>query len=99
MNILESMFLENQNWPKVKKYLEKSKIIIIPIGSIENEGKHLPLGIDTHVSTFLSNCLSEKTGCIVGPCLPIGYSEWFMEFPGTISFKYETLIVLIRELG
>lgn len=97
VNILSGMFLENQTWPKVKKYLEGSKMIIVPIGSIENEGKHLPLGLDTHLSMYLCEVISKKTGCMVGPCLPIGYSKWFMDFPGTISFKHDTLTTLIKE--
>ncbi len=94
---MDGLFLENQTWPKVEEYLKKSNMILIPIGSIENEGKHLPLGLDTHVSMYLCEAISRKTGCMVGPCLPLGYSKWFMDFPGTISLENNTLTTLIRE--
>lgn len=58
---------------------------------------HLPTGIDTHVAVYVSKKVSEKTGCLVGPPIPAGYSEWFMEFPGTMSVSLELLISLIRE--
>lgn len=94
---MDGLFLEYQTWPKVKKYLEKSNMILIPMGSIENEGKNLPLGLDTHVSQYLCESVSKKTGCMVGPCLPLGYSKWFMNFPGTISLEHSTITILIRE--
>ena len=97
MTVLKGLFLENMSWPQVKNYLESSNMIIIPIGSVENEGKYLPLGLDTHVAQYLSQAVSEKTDCIVGPCLPLGYSKWFMNFPGTISLEHDTLTILISE--
>jgi len=97
VTILKGLFLENQTWPAVSAYLLHSKTIIIPIGSIENEGTHLPLGLDIHVAQYLCEIVSEKTCCMVGPCLPLGYSKWFMDFPGTISLEHETLTKVIKE--
>lgn len=94
---MNASFLENQSWSKVKEYLKRSNMILIPIGSIENEGNHLPLGLDIHLSQYLCEAVSKKTGCMVGPCLPIGYSKWFMDFPGTISLEHDTLTILIKE--
>lgn len=94
---MEGVFLENQSWVGVKEYLKQSNTIIIPIGSIENEGEHLPLGLDTHVAMYLSKAISKRTGCMVGPCLSIGYSKWFMNFCGTISLQHDTLTTFIQE--
>jgi len=57
----------------------------------------LPLGLDTHVAQYLCEKVSERTGCMVGPCLTLGYSKWFMDFPGTISLEHDTLTTVIRE--
>lgn len=89
--------LDRLPWPKIRKYLEQSKTILVPIGSVEQEGSHLPTGFDTHTAQYICEQVSEKTGCLIGPPIFMGYSEWFMEFPGTISFSYELLIQLIRE--
>jgi creatinine amidohydrolase/Fe(II)-dependent formamide hydrolase-like protein len=35
--------------------------------------------------------VAKETGALAGPTLPFGYSEWFLEFPGTIFLKLETL--------
>jgi creatinine amidohydrolase len=89
--------LDRLSWPKIKTYLERSKTILVPIGSVEQEGSHLPTGFDTHTAQYICEQVSEKTGCLIGPPIIMGYSEWFMEFPGTISFSYELLLQLIRE--
>lgn len=94
---MEEVLLENHSWVEVEKYLKKSNTIIVPIGSIENEGIHLPLGLDTHVAIYLSKAVSKRSGCMVGPCLSLGYSKWFMNFSGTISLQHDTLTTLIQE--
>ena len=73
------------------------KIILIPLGSTEQEGIHLPLGVDTYVAEAIAQAVAKKTDCLVGPTLPVGYSEWFLEFSGTVSLKIETLTQVLRE--
>jgi len=75
----------------------ENKIILIPLGSTEQEGIHLPVGVDTYVAEAMANEVAKETGSLVGPTLPVGYSEWFLEFPGTISLKIETLTQVLRE--
>ena len=43
------MFLSKMNYLEVEEYLKKSDTIVIPIGSLENHGKHMPLGTDTMI--------------------------------------------------
>lgn len=71
--------------------------VLIPLGSTEQEGTHLPLGVDTFVAESLAHEVAKETGALSGPALPVGYSEWFLEFSGTISLKLETLTQVLRE--
>ena len=43
------MYLAKMNYLEVQEYLKKSDTIIIPVGSLENHGKHMPLGTDTMI--------------------------------------------------
>ncbi len=45
------MFPKNLTWVKLKAYIEKNRPIIIPIGSVESRGAHLP--IDTDIDSYL----------------------------------------------
>lgn len=94
---MKNYFMENLSWPKINDYLKRSNLILIPLGATEEHGKHLPISMDTCIAVNLCEKVSEKAKCLVAPTIPIGYSEWFMEFPGTISFSYNLLIQLIQE--
>lgn len=85
------------SWSELHDLERENTIILIPLGSTEQEGYHLPLGVDTYVAEAIANEVAKDTGSLVSPTLPVGYSEWFLEFPGTISLKAETLTQVLRE--
>jgi len=84
-------------WTEVYAMEKGDKIILIPLGSTEQEGIHLPIGVDTYVAEAIAQAVAKEIDCLVGPTLPVGYSEWFLEFPGTVSLKIETLTQVLRE--
>ena len=85
------------SWAEVHEMERENTIILIPLGSTEQEGIHLPLGVDTYVAEAIAQAVAKEADCLVGPTLPVGYSEWFLEFPGTVSLKIETLTQVLRE--
>jgi creatinine amidohydrolase len=94
---MERYQLAAYSWEEISEMDKENKIILIPLGSTEQEGTHLPLGVDTYVAEALANEVAAATGALVGPTLPVGYSEWFLEFTGTISLKMETFTQVVRE--
>ena len=66
-------------------------VAIIPIGSIEQHGPHLPLGTDTFAATALAEAVARRTDAIVVPLCWPGVSEHHMGFKGTITLKPDTL--------
>jgi creatinine amidohydrolase len=94
---MERYQLAAYSWEEVSEMDRENKTILIPLGSTEQEGTHLPLGVDTYVAEALANEVATATAALVGPTLPVGYSEWFLEFTGTLSLKMETFIQVVRE--
>ncbi len=43
------MLLENLTWPEVKKLKLANKVVVLPLGSFEQHGSHLPLTTDTDI--------------------------------------------------
>lgn len=86
------MLMKEMNMFDYQEEIKKTNAMIIPIGAFEVWGPHLPIGADTLVAEDIANRISDRIGWIVGPCLPVGYSEslYFSE-GGTISVKPETL--------
>lgn len=91
------LILQEMTWKEVKDYLKSSDMVIIPIGSTEQHGPHLPLGTDYYEATEISKMISAGTGVIVAPVLLAGYSVYHNGFPGTLSLKPETMELVLFE--
>jgi len=76
---------------------EKDPVIVIGIGSIEQHGPHLPLGMDSLAVREMIHKVASRTNSVcVHPCWP-GYSPHHMGFPGTITFSWDTLMNVLMD--
>ena len=58
----------------------------------------MPLRVDIASAYEVAKAVGERTGCLVAPPLPYGYSEVWDNFPGTISFTAPTFMACIGEI-
>jgi len=72
--------------------------LIIPSGTCEEHGPHLPLGSDTLEAEFLVRAVSERTGALVAPALTYGACTTTRNFPGTIDVRSETVEALTHDV-
>ncbi|RLE92166.1 MAG: hypothetical protein DRN04_11050 [Thermoprotei archaeon] len=77
---------------------KETTVVIVPIGSIEVHGPHLPLGTDTMIIYYIALKAAEKEGAIVLPPLYYAYVPENRHFPGTISLKSETFMKLLEDI-
>lgn len=86
------MFLERMNVPDVQAYLACRDTVVIPVGSLENHGKHMPLGTDTLIPARIAQLLDEREpDLVIAPALPYGATEDLRGFAGTVSLGVEGL--------
>ena len=85
-------------WPEVQEYLEKNDVILFPTGSTEQHGKHLAEDNDTFTAYEIAMKVAERTGVLVAPPMPFGYSIHHMKFPGSITLSFETLVNVYKEV-
>lgn len=85
------LVLQEMTWTDVEEYLKTNDIVIIPLGSTEQHGPHLPLGTDFFLATDMAKMISARTGVLVVPVVLSGYSVYHSGFPGTLSLKPETM--------
>jgi len=92
--------LEQMTWRDVKDAMDSGKkTVIVPIGSMEQHGPHLPEGTDTFTGDVLGERIARKLGdALVAPTIRPGCSGHHMRFPGTITLSAETLMRTIREV-
>ncbi|OGD19723.1 MAG: hypothetical protein A2Y69_06805 [Candidatus Aminicenantes bacterium RBG_13_59_9] len=91
------LLLPEMSWTDVRAYLKTCDMVIIPLGSTEQHGPHLPLGTDYYEALEISKKISERTGVAVAPVLWAGYSEYHSGFPGTLSLEPETMEQVLFE--
>lgn len=85
-------------WPEVEEYLKENDVVIFPVGSQEQHGKHLAEDNDAFTALEVAKRVAEKTGVLVAPAMPFGYSPHHMGFSGTITLPFETLLQVYKEV-
>lgn len=91
------MVLHNMTWVEVEAYLKESKGVIIPIGSTEQHSPLGQIGTDAICAEVAARAAAEVAGAIVGPTITVGMSEHHMSFPGSMTLKPSTLLLVIKE--
>jgi creatinine amidohydrolase len=77
-----------------------SPVVLIPVGSTEQHGPHLPLNTDTLVAEELAGrALNRTTGLMLGPTLGVTASGEHAGFAGTLSIGTEVMTQVAIELG
>ena len=92
------MYLARMNYREVEDYLKTSDMIIIPVGSLENHGLHMPLGTDFLIPDRIAQLLDERSGLLIAPTLNYGATDDLTGFAGTVSIGTEGLIALLRTI-
>lgn len=80
------MRLANLTWPEADKVLKNDPIVVLPMGTQEVHGRHLPLGTDMLAPDRVVALMEEKRpDVLILPSLPQGDCDTQMEFPGNLS--------------
>ena len=81
-------------WPEADEAAKQNKVVVLPIGSMEQHGPHLPLDYDYYIA---DRCCLEAgkrspADILVLPPIPFGYNIQGVDFPGTIHVEYNHLL-------
>jgi creatinine amidohydrolase len=91
------------SWTDFQRAVKQNRLVILPVGSLEQHGPHLPLGTDTLTVRALAQRVATKTRGIVAPEISYGFkpqpgSSAGNNFPGTCSLDGTTLTALVRNV-
>lgn len=95
------MYLAEYTSDDFKANIDKANIAIVPIGSVEAHGHHLPLGTDVFSPRLFCKSINEKIGeeLWIAPEIPYGQSYDLSVYPGTIHIPTEVMSNYIFFVG
>lgn len=79
--------------------IDKDPRLIVPVGTCEQHGPHMPLGSDTIIVERLAGDLSAEFGVLQAPPIEYGVNvETEKEYPGNASVRKKTLHRMLNDL-
>jgi len=95
--MLPSRFFSELTQPEIAAQFKKHPLVILPAGSVEQHGPHLPTGTDTLAANAIAGRVAELMDALVLPGTPLGVTPMHMPFEGTITLTPDTYIRLVIE--
>jgi creatinine amidohydrolase len=88
-------------WPEMREAISRQPAVLLPFGTVEDHGPHLPLNTDNVIIEAL--CLEAARRApeeiLVMPLAAYGLDEHHMDFPGTVSVDMMTLIPYVAQVA
>lgn len=93
-----------KTWREIKELSSSSSsVVVLPLGTVEQHGPHLPLDTDTYIleKILIESCKKSKrkNSVLILPTIPYGLSHLHVNFPGTISINSDLLNAIIYSIG
>jgi creatinine amidohydrolase len=96
LNLPSRYFIELSQ-PEIAAQFKKNPLVILPAGSVEQHGPHLPTGTDIFAANVIAEGVAERMDGLVLPGGPLGVTPLHMGFEGTITLSNDTYIQVVKE--
>lgn len=96
--------LERMTWVEFKQAADAGLPVIVPVGSMEQHGPHLPLATDALIACALASKIADEADCVVAP--PVLYGAHShprsgggdRTFPGSMGLRGRVIEAIVNEL-
>jgi creatinine amidohydrolase len=92
--------LEDMTWPEARQAAVEGRVVLLPVGAIEQHGPHLPVDVDNRIVTWLCDEVARRRPDLLLSVPPIhyGFNVHNMGFPGTVSVGFENFIAYVTDV-
>jgi creatinine amidohydrolase len=77
--------IEALSWKRFAENAAVTRLALVPVGAVEPNGRHMAQGLDNYVSVALADAVAARTGALVAPLVPVGFSARLEGFPGMLN--------------
>jgi creatinine amidohydrolase len=98
-----SLLFRDQSWPQIEKHIDQQSLLILPIGTTEEHGPHLPVDTDARIAEAyglsLADALSPDIPVLLMDTIRYGYSMKVMrKWPGTVVVRSRVFMDMIFDV-
>ena len=88
-------------WPEMRDAIARQPVVLLPFGTIEDHGPHLPINTDNVIVEAICLEVARRAGGVVllMPLVSYGLDEHHMDFPGTVSVDMQTLLAYVSDVA
>lgn len=92
---------EELTWPELREKATENRVVLLPVGTIEQHGPHLPLSTDCVTAREIARLAAERLPdeTILMPQVYYSFNFHHLDFPGTIDVPGQTIIDYVTSIG
>ncbi len=91
------MYWQDLTFREIENRINDRLLVILPIGSVEEHGPHLPLSSDSVQAIYVAEEIAKKCNGLILPPIYYGYTE-LKDYKGTISISFNTIYYLVFDI-
>jgi creatinine amidohydrolase len=91
---------QHYTWVELKEVAARNPVVVVPVGSVEDHGPHLPLDTDNFLIWSICEEAARRAGgdILLMPLIPYGFETHHMDFPGTIDIHMEHMLHFVLDV-
>jgi creatinine amidohydrolase len=98
---IDKYLFNTLTWSEVNECVKAGRVVLIPVGAIEQHGGHLPLDVDNVAASSVCQQAAKQAPSLLlcMPTVQYGFNEQGLDFPGTISITENNFIGYCYDIG
>lgn len=87
-------------WPEIGRVAQEDRVAVIPIGTLEDHGHHLPIDTDVRIIDGICRraCARVPDQVVLLPTVTHGYSPHHLDFPGPVTVRWNVFVEYLLDI-
>jgi len=93
-------YYQHYTWQEIPELVRHQPVVVLPVGSVEDHGLHLPLDVDNFIiGSIVEEAARRLDGeMLLLPPVPYGFETHHMDLPGTIDIRMENMLNFVLDI-